>query len=211
MKLKKKFNNYIWYNFFNDKTKTITTMYCIVAIHLASMSCATVKDIFFSLFLINFRLYYNEQLVSLWNMSMTSYSLCVTKTHVLVFSMTLYLCPILCTSRLYIQWLGIVKKQKKLRKSEKNNWKNQTVKKKPIKILKKPTGSVRFRFYKFKTEKTESNPNWKNRKKPSQNRKNRAKLVWTGFCPKKSNRTETGRFEPGLVFFLNFSLVILFK
>jgi hypothetical protein len=30
----------------------------------------------------------------------------------------------------------------KLRKSEKNNQKNQTMKKKPIKILKKPTGLV---------------------------------------------------------------------
>jgi hypothetical protein len=35
--------------------------------------------------------------------------------------------------------------------------------KKPIKILKKPTGSVRFRFYKFETKKTKSKP-----KKPSQ-------------------------------------------
>jgi hypothetical protein len=54
-----------------------------------------------------------------------------------------------------------------------------------IKILKKPTGSVRFRFYKSKTKKTELNQNWKkNRakpkkpsqtKKPNQTRKNRAK------------------------------------
>jgi hypothetical protein len=50
---------------------------------------------------------------------------------------------------------------------------------KPIKILKKPAGSVRFRFYKQKTEKNELNPNrkLKNRKKPSQNRKNQAKPV----------------------------------
>jgi hypothetical protein len=39
-----------------------------------------------------------------------------------------------------------------------------------IKIFKKPTGSVQFRFYKLKTEKTEPNPN---RKKPSQTGLNR--------------------------------------
>jgi hypothetical protein len=41
--------------------------------------------------------------------------------------------------------------------------------------LKKPTGSVWFRFYKLETEKTELNPN---RKKPSrtQTEKNRAEL-----------------------------------
>jgi len=79
---------------------------------------------------------------------------------------------------------------------------------KPIKILKKPAGLVRF--YKQKTERTEPN---RNRKKPSQtrntelnqknrtktrknraktmpNQKNRAKLVLTGFYPKKPNRIE---------------------
>ena len=49
---------------------------------------------------------------------------------------------------------------------------------------------VRFRFYKSGTE-----PN-----KTSQTRKNPAKPVSTGFCSKKLNRTETGRFEPVLVF-----------
>jgi hypothetical protein len=51
---------------------------------------------------------------------------------------------------------------------------------KPIKILKKLTGSVRFRFYKPETRKNEPNPNRKNRAKPkkrSQTGKNRAKLV----------------------------------
>jgi len=44
--------------------------------------------------------------------------------------------------------------------------------KKPIKILKKPIGSVRFRFYKPKTKKTEPNPNKKKpEKKPSQTEK----------------------------------------
>jgi len=53
---------------------------------------------------------------------------------------------------------------------------------KPIKILKKPAGSVRFQFYKPKTEKTAPN-----RKKPerklSQTGKNRAKLD-----PNRKNR-----------------------
>ena len=67
--------------------------------------------------------------------------------------------------------------------------------KKPIKILKKLTGSVRFRFYKPKTEKTESKQK-KLEKKPSQirkktepNRKNRVK-------PKKSSQTSLNRFCP---------------
>ena len=51
--------------------------------------------------------------------------------------------------------------------------------KKSVKILKKPAGSVRFWFYKLKTEKTEPNPNRKKPsqtgKKPSQAGKNRAK------------------------------------
>jgi hypothetical protein len=83
-----------------------------------------------------------------------------------------------------------IKKPIKPRKLEKNNRKNQTVKKKPIKpirILKKPTSSVQFQFYKPETEKIELNPNRKknepSRKKPSQtektepNRKNQAKPV----------------------------------
>jgi len=82
--------------------------------------------------------------------------------------------------------------------------------------LKKSTGSVRF--YKPKTKKTKLNRNRKNRKKTEPNRKkpsqtkNQAKSVWTDFCPKKPNRTETGRFEPVSVFFYfkNFSLVIFF-
>jgi len=81
--------------------------------------------------------------------------------------------------------------------------------------LKKPAGSVRFRFYKQKTEKTESNRTEtdkkpeKNRakpKKPSQNRENRAKIEKTEpnrFEPVFAikNRTETGWFDPVSVFF----------
>jgi len=86
----------------------------------------------------------------------------------------------------------------KPRKLEKNNRKNWIEKKliKPIKILKKQAGSVRFRFYKQKTEKTEPKPKKpeKNWSKPSQNW---AKPVWTYFFPKnKPNLTETGRFNP---------------
>jgi len=91
--------------------------------------------------------------------------------------------------------------------------------------LKKLAGSVRFRFYKQKTEKTKLNRNrQKTGKKPSQNQaklekqsqteKNRAKTGKTRpkpekpgqtslnrFCPKKPNRTETGRFDLVLVRF----------
>ena len=58
---------------------------------------------------------------------------------------------------------------------------------KPIKILKKPIGSIRFQFYKHKTKKTELNPNKKKlEKKPRQTGKNRAKLVFV-----LKNRTES--------------------
>jgi len=60
--------------------------------------------------------------------------------------------------------LGMNKKIKKSRKQKKiknKKLKKPNRKKKPIKILKKPAGSVRFRFYKPKTEKTEPNPNRK--------------------------------------------------
>ena len=103
--------------------------------------------------------------------------------------------------------------------------------------MKKPVGSVRFRFYKQKTEpklkktgkKTE--PNQKNRAKPekpsqnrktepkpSQNRENRAKTGKTEpnrFEPvfALKNRTETGQFDLVSVqfrFFFKFDLVIFF-
>jgi hypothetical protein len=81
--------------------------------------------------------------------------------------------------------------------------------KKPIKILKKPIGSVRFGFgfISLKPKKpnpTQTEPNWKNQaelKKPSQTGKNRAKIDLNRFLSKKLNRTETGRFEPVSVFF----------
>jgi len=110
-------------------------------------------------------------------------------------------------------FLGVSKKTGKPikpRKPEKKpNRKKNPIK--PIKFLKKPAGSVRFRFYNQKTKKTEPNRNRKkigkktepNRKKPSQNRENRAKTGKTEpnrfepvFALKKPNRTETGRFDP---------------
>jgi hypothetical protein len=65
---------------------------------------------------------------------------------------------------------------------KKSNCKKKSIK--PIKILKKLTGSVRFQFYKPETEKTEPNrtqteknkknePNWT---KTKSNRTNKAKL-----------------------------------
>jgi len=78
--------------------------------------------------------------------------------------------------------------------------------------LKKPAGSVRFRFYKPKAGKNEPN---RNRKKPSQNQKNQAKTEKTEpnrfelvFALK--NQTETGRFDPVWVrfrFFLKKNLI----
>ena len=59
-----------------------------------------------------------------------------------------------------------IKKSRKLRKLKKKS-KKPNREKNPIKILKKPTGSIRFLFYKPQTEKTGPNPNWK---KPEPNR-----------------------------------------
>jgi len=59
--------------------------------------------------------------------------------------------------------------------------------------MKKPSQTEKIEPNK-KTEKTEPN-----RKNPSQ----------TGFCSKKPNRTETGRFEP-VRFFFKFGLVTFF-
>ena len=109
--------------------------------------------------------------------------------------------------------------------------------KKPIKVLKKPIGSVWF--YEFKIKKTESNqtehnPNWKKSsqtgKKPSlteklnqneklsQNKKNRVKLKKSsqiGFCSKitEPNRTEPvglNRFRFDFNFFKKTGLIIFF-
>jgi hypothetical protein len=63
-------------------------------------------------------------------------------------------------------------------------------KKKLIKILKKPAGSVWFRFYKQKTEKTETGKKTQAKpKKSSQNRKNRAKPVFALKTEPNRNRS----------------------
>jgi hypothetical protein len=66
--------------------------------------------------------------------------------------------------------------------------------------LKKSAGSVQFRFYNQKTEKTEPKPKpTKNRAKTEPNRKNRAKPKkpsQTGKNRVKTGKTEPNRFEP---------------
>jgi len=76
--------------------------------------------------------------------------------------------------------LGVSKKTGKPIKSRKPEKKTEKTepKKKPIKFLKKPAGSVRFWFYKQKTEPNPTKNRKKNRAKPektSQTEKNRAK------------------------------------
>ena len=64
------------------------------------------------------------------------------------------------------------RKNRKIEKTEKNNWKNQTVKKKQNRILKKPISSVKILL-------TWNQKNWtETGKKPSQTEKNRAKPVF---------------------------------
>ena len=77
------------------------------------------------------------------------------------------------------------------------------MKKKQIKILKKPTSSVWF--YKPKTEKTKPNPN---RKKLSQTGKIKSNRFEPVFVLK--NRTKADRFEPISVFFYKINLIWLF-
>jgi hypothetical protein len=69
--------------------------------------------------------------------------------------------------------------------------------KKLIKILKKPTGSVRFWFFKPRTKKTKPNRTRTetNREKNEPNRKNRAKPK----KPSQTKKTEPNRFEPVFV------------
>jgi hypothetical protein len=105
-------------------------------------------------------------------------------------------------------------------RGEQKNWKTEKIRKKitektepwkkpikPIKILKKQAGSVRFRFYKSKTEKTEPNRTQTKKTEPNRQKtepkwKNRAKPVWTGFCPEKIEPKPVGlhRFSFGYFF-----------
>jgi hypothetical protein len=88
---------------------------------------------------------------------------------------------------------------------KKNNWKTKLWKK-PIKIFKKPTNSVRFRFYKPKTGKTEPKPEKTepNRFEPVFVLKNRTKTGWFELVLILKNQTKTNRFKPiSVQFFLN--------
>jgi len=87
--------------------------------------------------------------------------------------------------------------EKKTRLNRLNFWKNRPVRfgfgfinKKPNRTEPKPTKNQKKNRAKpekpSQTEKTEPKL-----RKPSQNRKNRAKPVWTGFCPKKPNRNRS--------------------
>jgi hypothetical protein len=66
--------------------------------------------------------------------------------------------------------------------------------------LKKPAGSVRFRFYNQKTEKTEPNRNRKKTEKtepgPSQTEKTEPKPEKTKPKPRKPSQTGLNRFLP---------------
>jgi len=84
-------------------------------------------------------------------------------------------------------------REKKLKNQEKFKKliKKTNCEKKPIKILKKLAGSVRFRFYKPKIKKTEPNPNRKKLEKTEPNRKNRAKPKKTAPKPSQTEKTES--------------------
>jgi hypothetical protein len=62
-------------------------------------------------------------------------------------------------------WLN---RENKKKKTEKKNREKKSSK--PIKIFKKPIGSVWFRFYKPRTEKAKPNPNRKKQEKTEPNR-----------------------------------------
>jgi hypothetical protein len=65
--------------------------------------------------------------------------------------------------------------------------------------LKKPAGSVRFRFYKQKTKPKQTKKPEKNRAKTEPNRKNRAKPKKPSQTEKtepNSKKTKPNRFEP---------------
>ena len=90
--------------------------------------------------------------------------------------------------------------RKKMKNQKKNNRKNRTVKKKPIKILKKLTGLVQF--YNSETKKTKPKKNQVKSEKTDPNRKNQAKPIWTGFVLKNQTKlVSLNRYR--FSFFLN--------
>jgi hypothetical protein len=90
-----------------------------------------------------------------------------------------------------------IKKSIKSRKLEKKITEKSNREKKPIKILKKPTGSVWF--YKPETKKTE----------PIPNRKNEAKPVFVQKTRTEPKPVDLNRFW--FFSFLNFNLIIFFN
>jgi len=114
-------------------------------------------------------------------------------------------------------WIKKLKNRLNYENQKTNNRKNQTVKKTRFNQLKfKKNRPVRFRIYKSDIKKTKLNqtePKQKNRAKPEKNRAKPKKPSQTGFCLKKLNRTETGRFEPVSVrfwFFKKINLIFFF-
>ena len=107
------------------------------------------------------------------------------------------------------------KKLIKLKKLKKNNWKYRTVKKNRLNWLEFLKNRP-VRFHKPETEKTEPNPNWKNRAKPKKSSQtgknqtvpNRNRSVWTGFCSKKTEPNRTRSVWTGFGFFKKTGLII---
>ena len=181
------------YNFFNDKKKN---NYHNV-LHCSNPPCIYAlwhnkRHIYFSFFLINFRLYYNEQLVSIWNMSMTSYSLCVPKRTCLFVQYDL----VFVSNSLHLKAVYIVirgEKKTKPRKLEKKNW---IVKKNRLKFWKNRPVRFGFGFINLKPKKlNQTGKTEPNRFCPKKTEPNRNRSVWTGFS----------------FFFFNFNLVIFFE
>jgi hypothetical protein len=98
-----------------------------------------------------------------------------------------------------------IKKLIKLKKSEKNNWKNRIVKKNWLEFLKNRP----VRFYKPETKKTELKPD--KTKKKLKNWKNQTKPIWICFCSKITELKPVGLNRFQFVFFLKTSLVIFFN
>jgi hypothetical protein len=83
----------------------------------------------------------------------------------------------------------VSKKTEKPRKLKKQNQEKKLIK--PIKILKKPTGPVRFRFYKSKTEPNSTEPKLKkNLKKTEPNQKT------TELKPSQTEKTQSNQKKP---------------
>jgi hypothetical protein len=88
---------------------------------------------------------------------------------------------------IWLGWLGGSKKIKN--NSIKKRIKNNSIKNNQTKP--NPNQKTRKNRAKIEPNKKKPSKTKKNRAKPSQKQKNQAKLVWTGFCSKKSNRNQS--------------------